>query len=150
MREFLKTLLWVQAGGILLQRLFGVPNWETTTIVLTLVVMLTYAIPTIKKHTGPIQIATTAVRRWTVCIGIFALLRILAWSTFGVSMLQSFSIGQGVGPRGAFRLATPAPTRETIIWELLIDGIFLTLSYVTAKAIVPPAATTNLGENSHV
>jgi len=112
-------------------------SWKITALVLTALVMMNWAIRLPGQRCADLMSSFRDLGRFGVTLALFAVLRILFWSACGFSMIESLSAGQGVGPRGAFNLSTASATRETIIWELLLDGVILVFSFLLAKTVVP-------------
>ena len=127
-RNLLFQILIVLIIGVAAQWVIGI-DWRLTTLILTVLVIINWATRLPGDRCVDIMNSFRDLGRFAVTLAIFAVLRILFWSAFGFSMIESFSAGHGVGPRGAMNLVTPAPVRETIIWELLLDGALLALGY---------------------
>lgn len=137
MTQLLIELLASFGIGIGLQWFLGFPDWRFTTLLLIVLVFIHWATRR-PGHTFQDLRASAKDFAWIgIALAIFATLRILVWFAFDFSMIESFSTGHSVGPRGAFNLSTSPVVRETIIWELLVDGLILVVGFVLARTIIP-------------
>ncbi len=134
--------------GIGIQWAIGI-NWFMITLVLTILIIINWAARLPGNRCADLMNSFRDLGRIAVTLAISVVFRILFWSAFGFSLIESLSTGHGVGPRGAMNLATSGQVRETIIWELLLDGAIITFSFLLAKIVVPTKQITGETNVSH-